>query len=54
MYFLTRFINMVRHEGVDKDDPTKVTFTIDPDGLSFVSMDPNYTYQTTNKDQLSL
>jgi hypothetical protein len=32
---------MVRHEGVDKENPTKVTFTIDPDGLAS-SADPNY------------
>ena len=33
--------NMVRHEGIDPNNPTKVTFTIDPDGLAS-SMDPNY------------
>jgi hypothetical protein len=33
--------HMVRHEGMDKDDPTKVTFSIDPDGLAS-SSDPNY------------
>ena len=33
--------NMVRHEGTDPNDPTKVTFTIDPDGLAS-SADPNY------------
>ena len=34
--------HMVRHEGTDKEDPTKVTFSIDPDGLAS-SSDPNYT-----------
>lgn len=33
--------NMVRHEGQDKTNPTKVTFSIDPDGLAS-SADPNY------------
>jgi len=33
--------HMVRHEGIDRDNPAKVTFTIDPDGLAS-SMDPNY------------
>ena len=33
--------NMVRYEGVDPANPTKVTFTIDPDGLAS-SADPNY------------
>jgi hypothetical protein len=33
--------NMVRYEGLDPTDPTKVTFTIDPDGLA-ASADPNY------------
>ena len=33
--------HMVRHEGTDKEDPTKVTFSIDPDGLAS-SSDPNY------------
>jgi hypothetical protein len=33
--------HMVRHEGIDKEDPTKVTFSIDPDGLAS-SSDPNY------------
>jgi hypothetical protein len=33
--------HMVRHEGIDKEDPTKVTFSIDPDGLAS-SADPNY------------
>ena len=33
--------HMVRHEGMDKEDPTKVTFSIDPDGLAS-SSDPNY------------
>lgn len=33
--------HMVRYEGVDPDEPTKVTFTLDPDGLAATS-DPNY------------
>ena len=33
--------NMVRYEGQDLKQPTKVTFTIDPDGLA-ASSDPNY------------
>ena len=33
--------NMVRYEGQDPKQPTKVTFTIDPDGLAS-SADPNY------------
>ena len=33
--------NMVRYEGQDLKQPTKVTFTIDPDGLA-ASTDPNY------------
>lgn len=33
--------NMVRYEGQDPDDPSKVIFTIDPDGLAS-SADPNY------------
>ena len=44
--------NMVRHEGVDKDNPTKVTFTIDPDGLAS-SMDPNY-IPNSNKSVINL
>ena len=44
--------NMVRHEGMDKDHPTKVTFTIDPDGLAS-SADPNYT-PNTNKEIITL
>jgi hypothetical protein len=44
--------HMVRHEGVDKDDPTKVTFTIDPDGLAS-SMDPNY-IPNSNKSVINL
>jgi hypothetical protein len=44
--------NMVRHEGVDKDSPTKVTFTIDPDGLAS-SADPNY-LPNTNKNIITL
>ena len=33
--------NVARHEGVDQEEPTKVEFTIDPDGLA-TSSDPNY------------
>ena len=44
--------HMVRHEGVDKDNPTKVTFTIDPDGLAS-SMDPNY-IPNSNKSVINL
>ena len=44
--------NMVRHEGMDKDNPTKVTFTIDPDGLAS-SADPNF-LPNTNKDIITL
>lgn len=33
--------HMVRHEGLDKEDPTKVEFSIDPDGLAS-SADPNF------------
>jgi len=33
--------HIVRHEGTDKDNPTKVLFTIDPDGLAATS-DPNF------------
>lgn len=33
--------HMVRHEGADVNDPTKVTFSIDPDGLASTA-DPNY------------
>ena len=33
--------NMVRYEGQDPKQPSKVTFTIDPDGLAS-SADPNY------------
>jgi hypothetical protein len=44
--------HMVRHEGVDKDNPTKVTFTIDPDGLAS-SMDPNY-IPNSNKTVINL
>ena len=33
--------NMVRHEGTDPTQPTKVLFTIDPDGLAS-SADPNF------------
>jgi hypothetical protein len=44
--------HMVRHEGVDKDNPTKVTFTIDPDGLAS-SADPNY-IPNSNKQVINL
>jgi len=44
--------NMVRHEGMDKNNPTKVTFTIDPDGLAS-SADPNYV-PNTNKSIITL
>jgi len=44
--------NMVRHEGMDKNNPTKVTFTIDPDGLAS-SADPNY-IPNTNKSIITL
>ena len=44
--------NMVRHEGVDPNNPTKVTFTIDPDGLAS-SMDPNY-LPKSNKSIITL
>ena len=33
--------HMSRHEGVDEENPTKVEFVIDPDGLA-TSTDPNY------------
>ena len=33
--------NMNRHEGADPEEPTKVTFTIDPNGLAS-TQDPNY------------
>ena len=44
--------HMVRHEGEDKNDPTKVTFSIDPDGLA-ASADPNY-IPNNNKSTISL
>ena len=44
--------HMVRHEGVDRENPTKVTFTIDPDGLAS-SMDPNY-IPNSNKSVINL
>lgn len=44
--------HMVRHEGMDKEDPTKVTFTIDPDGLAATS-DPNY-IPNNSKQTISL
>ena len=33
--------HVARHEGADEENPTKVQFTIDPDGLA-TSTDPNY------------
>ena len=44
--------HMVRYEGVDPADPTKVTFTIDPDGLAS-SADPNY-IPKSNKSIITL
>ena len=44
--------HMVRYEGVDPKDPTKVTFTIDPDGLAS-SADPNY-IPKSNKSIITL
>jgi len=44
--------HMVRHEGEDKQDPTKVTFSIDPDGLA-ASSDPNY-IPNNNKETITL
>jgi len=44
--------HMVRHEGMDKEDPTKVSFSIDPDGLA-ASSDPNY-IPNNNKSVISL
>jgi hypothetical protein len=44
--------HMVRHEGENKEDPTKVTFSIDPDGLA-ASADPNY-IPNNNKSTISL
>ena len=44
--------HMVRYEGVDKNDPTKVTFSIDPDGLAS-SADPNY-IPNNNKSIITL
>ena len=40
--------HIVRHEGMDPDNPSKVSFTIDPDGLAS-SMDPNYIPKTNKK-----
>jgi len=40
--------NVVRHEGQDPEEPAKVTFTIDPDGLAS-SADPNYIPKTSKK-----
>jgi len=33
--------HMVRYEGIDPEEPTKVSFTLDPDGLA-ATADPNY------------
>jgi hypothetical protein len=44
--------HMVRYEGQDPADPTKVTFTIDPDGLAS-SADPNY-IPKSNKSIITL
>lgn len=44
--------NMVRHEGSDKNEPAKVCFTINPDGLA-ASTDPNY-IPTSNKSTINL
>jgi len=38
--------HMARHEGNDRNEPAKVTFTIDPDGLAS-SADPNYIPKTS-------
>lgn len=40
--------NIVRHEGLDAEEPAKVTFTIDPDGLAS-STDPNYIPKNNKK-----
>ena len=44
--------NMVRYEGQDPKEPTKVVFTIDPDGLAS-SADPNY-IPKANKSVITL
>lgn len=44
--------NMVRYEGTDPENPTKVVFTIDPDGLAS-SADPNY-IPKSNKSVITL
>lgn len=44
--------HMVRHEGENPEDPTKVTFSIDPDGLA-ASADPNY-IPSNNKQVIKL
>lgn len=44
--------HMVRYEGQDKNDPTKVTFTIDPDGLASTA-DPNF-IPNNNKSIITL
>ena len=40
--------HMVRHEGQDPDEPSKVQFSIDPDGLAS-SADPNYIPKSNKK-----
>ena len=40
--------HMIRYEGVDPEDPTKVTFQLDPDGLAS-SQDPNYIPKSNKK-----
>jgi len=40
--------NVARHEGVDPEEPTKVEFTIDPDGLA-TSTDPNFIPRKNSK-----
>lgn len=44
--------NIVRYEGTDPENPTKVVFTIDPDGLAS-SADPNY-IPKSNKSVITL
>ena len=44
--------HMARYEGQDKNNPSKVTFTIDPDGLAS-SADPNY-IPKSNKSIITL
>ena len=45
--------NVARHEGVDEKEPTKVEYTIDPDGLA-TSNDPNYIPRKNNKKVIRL